>query len=149
MKKFIFIGVVIMMMVSLTACAAKSPTLPSGAPNGTMPALQTTAAPTTEPATLEPTATAAPTDTPEPTATPVTVKLTVISGIMCQAKPDYDSTRIGYLETGAVFTALGRNADTEYFYIENPTVKGGYCWVWTNYVLIDGIAYDLPVVESN
>jgi len=149
MKKFIFIGVTVLMMISLAACAAKSPTLPSGLPNGTLPAPQTPVAPTPAPATLEPTATAALTETPEPTAPPVTVKLTVISGIMCQAKPDYHSTRIGYLETGAVFTALGRDADTEYFYIENPTVKGDYCWVWTNYVLIDGIAYDLPIVESN
>jgi hypothetical protein len=148
MKKFIFIGLIVILMVSLTACAAKSPSLPAGAPNGTMPVMQTTVASTTEPATLEPTATAAPTNTPEPTATPVNVKLTVIHGIMCQAKPNYNSTRIGYLETGAVFTALGRDADTEYFYIENPTVKDGYCWVWTNYVLINGIAYDLPIVES-
>ncbi len=46
---------------------------------------------------------------------------------MCQANPDYDSPRTGYLETGAVLTALGRDADTG-ISIDNRTVPGGYCW---------------------
>ena len=144
MKKLIYFAVAVLMLGSLTACAAGTPTMPTG----TMPAIPATVAATTEVVTVEPTATTALTNTPEPTATPVTVELTVISGIMCQEKPDYNSKRTGYLETGAVFTALGRSADTEYFYIDNPTVEGGYCWVWTNYVLINGIAYDLPIVAS-
>lgn len=147
MKKFITFGFSIMMILTLAACSAGTPTLPAGGPNGTMPAAQATTV-VAATATTEPTATTAPTDTPAPTATPETVTLTVISGIMCQAKPDYNSTRTGYLETGAVLTALGRNSDTTYFYIENPTVPGGYCWVWTNYVLINGLAYNLPIVDS-
>ncbi len=76
MKKLMLITVAVLMMAGLAACAAGTPTPPTGAPNGTMPAMPETIEATTEVATVEPTATTAPTDTPAPTATPVTVKLT-------------------------------------------------------------------------
>lgn len=101
-------------------------------------------------ATAGPTETSASTSTPDPTLTPtsVSVNLTVISAITCVSGPGESYGFAGYLKTGAVLTAQGRNEKDDYFYIQNPSKTDGYCWVWNNYVLINGVSSDLPVVES-
>ena len=81
------------------------------------------------------------------TPTPVTVNLTVISGIGCVNGPSESAAFAGVVKTGAVLTALGRNEANTFYYIENPSVDGGHCWVWNNYVLINGISSDLPVMK--
>jgi hypothetical protein len=82
----------------------------------------------------------------EPTGTAAPVILTVISTQYCQASPQSGALGVGHFDTGAEITALGRDAAMEYFYIENPDKPGEYCWIWNNFVLVNGEAFTLPVV---
>ena len=104
----------------------------------------------TAPATLAPSTT--PTNTPEPTftasPTPTPATLTMLISIMCQNGPSDSATRIGYLQSGATLTVLGRDVANQYYYIQDPAVKGGYCWVWNNYVTVNGESYALPVIST-
>ncbi len=166
MKKSFKIVVIIMMLaLTLSACSSSTQTAanqgnpPSGDMQGTPPAGapqggDTAAAPATDAtAPVAATIAATETSTPEPTsaptatATPVTVDLTVISAIGCVAGPSESAAFAGYLKTGAELTALGRNASNTFYLIDNPSSEGNQCWVWNNYVLINGISSDLPVVE--
>jgi hypothetical protein len=164
-KSFKIVLIVTVLALALTACSSTSQTStsqgnpPSGQTQGTPPAGapqggDTAAAPATEAtATIAATTAATETATPEPiaaptaTATPVTVNLTVISAIGCVASPSESAAFAGYLKTGAELTALGRNASNTFYLIDNPSSDGNQCWVWNNYVLINGISSDLPVVE--
>lgn len=166
MKKSLKIVVIITALaLALTACSSSSQNsstqgnMPPGGMSGTPPSgtpmaggpqgntQATTADATTAVPAVTETATPEPTDVPTATPTSVTVNLTVISAITCVAKPSESAAFAGYLKTGAIFTALGRNSDNTFYLIENPSYDGQKCWVWNNYVLINGISSDLPVVE--
>jgi predicted flap endonuclease-1-like 5' DNA nuclease len=112
-------------------------------------ASQSTAAAPVPTETQAPTSAATATSLPLPTLTPtpVTVNLTVISGIGCVNSPSESAAFAGVVKTGAVLTALGRNDANTFYYIENPSVAGGHCWIWNNYVLINGISSNLPVMN--
>lgn len=148
------ISALILTACSSTSAASTPPGPMSGTPMSGTPMsapLGMTETTATVAATAEPTETSAPTSTPAPTLTPtpVTVDLTVISAIGCVNKPSESAAFAGVMDTGAVLQALGRNEANNFYYIENPSVAGGHCWIWNNYVLINGISSDLPVVESN
>jgi len=166
MKKSVKIVIIVTLLaLALAACSSTSQTSstqgnpPSGQMQGTPPAGapqsgDTAAAPLTDAtATVAATSATTETATPEPTAaptataTPVTVNLTVISAIGCVAGPSESAAFAGVLKTGAELTALGRNASNTFYLIDNPSSDGNQCWVWNNYVLINGISSDLPVVE--
>jgi glucose/arabinose dehydrogenase len=164
-KSFKIVLIITVLALALAACSSTSQSStaqgnpPSGQMQGTPPAGapqsgDAAAAPATD-ATATVAATAAVTETATPeataaptaTATPVTVDLTVISAIGCVAGPSESAAFAGYLKTGAELTALGRNASNTFYLIDNPSSEGNQCWVWNNYVLINGISSDLPVVE--
>ncbi len=166
MKKSLKIVIIITVLaLALTACSSTSQntsaqgtfkpgqmqgTPPAGAPQGgnsgtTANTDSTATEVVTVTATEIPTADV--TSEPTATATSVTVNLTVISAIGCVAKPSESAAFAGYLKTGEVLTALGRNSNNTFYLINNPSNSGQTCWVWNNYVLINGISSDLPVME--
>jgi hypothetical protein len=69
--------------------------------------------------------------------------------ITCLKSPSQTSAVLGYLSTSKSFVVLGRDSTNEYYYIQNAAVKGGYCWVWRDYAMVDGISYTLPVVSDS
>lgn len=133
----------------LAACsstnATSTPPGPMSAPPGLAQATDTVAATPLSTDTVVPSSVAS---TLGPTPTAVTVNLTVISAIGCVASPSESAAFAGVVKTGAILEALGRNEANNFYYIENPSVDGGHCWIWNNYVLINGITSDLPVIES-
>lgn len=164
-KSFKIVLIITVLALALAACSSTSQssttqgnppsgqmqgTPPAGAPqSGDAAAATAIDATATVAATTAVTETATPEATAAPTATvpPVTVDLTVISAIGCVAGPSESAAFAGYLKTGAELTALGRNASNTFYLIDNPSSEGNQCWVWNNYVLINGISSDLPVVE--
>ena len=121
----------------LAACAAK--------PTQVMVPPTATPIPTTEPSA---TATVTSTPAPTPTATPITFESTVITSIMCQTGPGEDYTRIGYLKEGEVYTTYARDSGNNYFLISFPGDSSKTCWVWKNYIRVDGNSYTLPVATA-
>jgi hypothetical protein len=156
-KHFLLNAISIAFVLALAACKGQTATqATSAAP--VMPA--TTAATEAPKATIAATetavpATAAPTIEPSVDTTAAStaaalpdVKLTAIFATFCRTNPDDYSTGVGYLAANAEVKALGRTADNQYFYLENPDSPGTYCWIWNDYVMIDGLAYDLPVIDT-
>lgn len=149
-KKYLTAIILTFLVFSLAACSAQATQTASKQPGNQAGTGFVASTATTAPATLPPSAT--PTDTPEPTATvsptPTPATLTMLISIMCQDGPSDSAARIGYLQSGATLTVLGRDAANQYYYIQNPAVKGGYCWVWNNYVTVNGESYALPVIST-
>jgi hypothetical protein len=145
MKKYLLNAISIAFVLALAACKGQTATQPAA----TMPpVIATTVAP---PATDAAPATEAPTDTTAATTDPSAplpdVTLTIIFAQYCRSNPDIYSSGVGHLEANAEVKAIGRSQDNQYYYIENPDAPGSYCWIWVDYALIDGKAYDLPVIE--
>lgn len=150
-----------LLLISLAACSSQTSSTPSmsgNPPSGTQPAGAPPSgegtpaeAAATEVATAE--ATAAPTATSTPqqptaTATPVTFESTVITSIMCQTGPGEDYAGYDYLKQGESLLTMARDAETNYFLIEAPNKAGTTCWVWKNYVTVEGNSYTLPIATE-
>lgn len=148
MKKLVLSVMALVVVFSLAACSSTSTTATADVPGGmgTPPAmpLVTTEAPTE---TAAPTAEPTVAPTVEPTATLEPVALTIISAQYCLASPDSTAIGVGHFDTGETITALGRDASFDYYYIENPDIPGGYCWIWDNYVLVNGNYSLLPIID--
>jgi hypothetical protein len=148
-KTILIIFIASLLIISLAACASQNSSTPGASgnpPSGTLPAggpMDATAVEDT--ATTEPTAAPTATATPQPTATPVTFEATVITSIMCQTGPGENYERYDYLKQGETLLTFGRDADTNYFLIEAPNKAGTTCWVWKNYVTVEGNGYTLPI----
>lgn len=147
MKKILISILSGLLLFTLAACAASTPTAPSGFMAGT---------PQSAPAeTNAAAATASPTDAPaaaataEPTAALPEVELTVITDQYCRVSPNITALGTGHFTAGEVMAALGINYTHDFFYIANPDLPGEYCWIWNNYVFIDGDFTSLPVIDSS
>lgn len=141
------------LILALAACSAKTSGAPSGAPSGnppsgTMPAAQGGANVT---ATIEATATSTPVPTatsttaPTATATVVTYSASPILSITCLKGPADTYYVYGYVKVGESLTALARNETNDYYLVQSTTDTTKKCWLWKNYVTINGNAYTLPV----
>ncbi len=116
--------------------------------------------------TSAPTYTTAPdTSTPEPTQTP-TLEITdgtpaptvqapspSLSGpavqvsvdTNCRSGPGKSYTWLGALMVGEQATITGKDPSGAYWYITNPDLDGGYCWIWGYYATIGGNTGLLPI----
>lgn len=90
------------------------------------------------------TSSATPTTRP-PIATPAPVSLTIQTDANCRAGPGVDYEVVGYLPAGQTFLARGRNADSSWWWIDNPTGDRS-CWVSGLLVGLDGDGEALPVL---
>ncbi|MBK9924770.1 MAG: SH3 domain-containing protein [Anaerolineales bacterium] len=92
-----------------------------------------------------PTVTAGPTFTltPDFTPTPLTPLITVSKDTNCRTGPSAIYERVGMLLVGEVAEVIARNNSGEYWYIRNPDVEGGFCWVWGKYATLTGNVFTL------
>jgi hypothetical protein len=117
-----------------------TPTVQILLPTNTLPPL--TLSPSTLPPPTEPPATPTPLSSPTPTTTTVQAKVDT----NCHSGPDVTYPTTGYLLAGQQSTVAGRNSTRTWWYIQNPSQPGAYCWVWSRSTQILGDALNLPVV---
>jgi hypothetical protein len=86
-----------------------------------------------------PTATVIPTPS-IPEVTPLSVN------VNCRLGPDvgYDANSV--LVFGQTAQVVGRNDDSSWWYIHDPTNPGGFCWVSANVVSIAGPMAGIPII---
>ena len=93
--------------------------------------------------TLSPTVTLTP--TPIFTATPSVPQISVSVPTNCRVGPGKAYGRVGALLVGEVAQVYGRDAFGNYWYIANPDVSGGFCWLWGEYATLAGNISALPI----
>ena len=124
--------------VAQTLAVAQTETLPG------IPVTGPTATPTfTASPTLTPTITLTP--TPIFTATPLIPLISVSVPTNCRVGPGKVYDRIGALLVGEVTEIIGRNPSGNYWYVRNPDVNGGFCWLWGEYASLAGNISALPI----
>jgi hypothetical protein len=111
--------------------------------------IPTTAAPSFTP-TFTPN-TSTPTYTPSPTSTltPTATNSSLISAEVntnCREGPSTAYRVVGYLLVGDIVEVHGHNASETWWYIQNPTTAGQYCWVWAETTAVTGEVNNLPEV---
>jgi hypothetical protein len=126
-----------------TAVAQTASALLASAVQPTQPqVVQATQAPPT--VTLPPTET--PTITPTSTSTVPMISVTVNTNCRMGPLPDYPNQ--GALLVGQTVELKGKNKSGDWWYIENPTKPGEFCWVWGQYAQISGNTDSLAVVPA-
>ena len=63
----------------------------------------------------------------------------------CRSGPGKSYTWLGALLVGEQATITGKDPSGVYWYITNPDVEGGYCWIWGYYATIGGNTGLLPI----
>lgn len=98
---------------------------------------------------LVPTNTPEPTFTPVPvfTATPSRVIVTVSADTNCRSGPGLDYDIVGALTVGQQADVVGKNADTNYWIIDNP-LGAGTCWLWGEHATVNGDTAGLQEVAA-
>ncbi len=95
--------------------------------------------------TLTPTATALPTATTIPTPTvPEVTPITV--GVNCRFGPDVAYNAISALLSGQFAQIAGRNKDSSWWYIHDPSNPTGFCWVAASVVSTSGPMGAIPII---
>lgn len=87
------------------------------------------------------------TDTPAPPAatdTPSVPQVSVSVNTNCRTGPGQAYPLLGGLNVGQTAEVLGRNSDSTYFFIRNPS-GGANCWLWGQYATTAGNIAALPV----
>ncbi len=157
----LFLPVAVLMIVSLACSMQGIPSIPTldrdsintaiaqtvvvGLTQTGQPFIPITGLETQTP-TLElptPSATLSPTSTLSPT--PSVPLITVSVATNCRVGPGRVYDRVGALLVGEVAEVVGRNPTGEYWYIRNPNVNGGFCWLWGEYAALVGNTAALPI----
>ena len=173
-RKLILWVITLTTVIVLAACAAQPTAQPTVQVTSTPEIVATVAA--TEAAAVESTATTAPTATTEPTTTleptatqnlvptatnemavvPTSgaafaggkVSISLAKNTICRTGPATVYPSVASIPAGQQVNAIGKLADnTSYTYIENPSVPGTYCWVFSEGATLQGNKLDLLVVE--
>lgn len=105
-------------------------------------ALAGTDTPTPTP-TFTPTVTLSP--TPVFTETPPVPLISVTVNTNCRVGPGKAYDRIGALLVGETTQIYGRDLAGNYWYVANPDVSGGFCWLWGEYATLAGNTLTLPI----
>jgi hypothetical protein len=101
----------------------------------------TQAVPTAEAFTETPTLT----PTLEISPTPKTVTVSVSVDTNCRTGPARVYDYLGGLLSGETAEVVARNAASDYWYIRNPDIPGGFCWLFGKYATVTGNTSVLPV----
>jgi hypothetical protein len=114
-------------------------------------ALTATPADTAAPLTL-PTSTTAPlpaTATAAVIATPTTPQVTPVSAnVNCRSGPDVAYDAVSILVSGSTTQVSGRNNDSSWWYVHDPSDPGAFCWISASVVTIAGPQGGIPVVAA-
>jgi hypothetical protein len=113
----------------------------------------TTAAytPTTAPPTATLSASSTPTleltNTPISTPTPAVPMISASVSTNCRLGPDVlYSPPVGVLPVGKTVEVHGRNNAGTWWYIQNPSRSGQFCWVWGETTKVEGSTAGLPII---
>jgi hypothetical protein len=138
----------VFVVLVLTSC-----NLPvSGTPPTPLPTLEldtpTSSSPTPAPSSIEtllalPTATFVPTSTSE-----VAMAFAVDDPVNCRYGPSMAYLVIGGLDPGRQAEMLGRSADSDWWYVRNPSNPSTNCWLAASVIDTIGNVEALPVVEA-
>ncbi len=113
---------------------------------GTVEAMDTVAPPTDTPS---PTLTPSPSSTPVPldtdTPTPSPLMLTVSSATNCRMGPATAYKLVTAIQPGEVVEVAAKSGDDDFWYVANPANPDEFCWLWGEYVTLEGDASLLPV----
>ncbi len=147
-------AVLAVLVIGGMACNASFLNGPAGNSGPAEPPTQTaTATPAIQPSDTPipvPTDTPLPTETPTitPTPTPSIVTVTPIDQeIICRfGNSDLFSTE-GALKVGEVALVLGTDAGGGWWYIENPSRAGRYCWVSAALTHMEGNPLSVPIQD--
>lgn len=85
------------------------------------------------------------TPTPIFTATPSVPVISVSVPTNCRVGPGKAYDRVGALLVGEFTQVYGRNLTGNYWYVANPDVAGGSCWLWGEYATLAGNLQALPI----
>jgi len=111
--------------------------------------------PVTGPDTVTPFPSATATSTPSPTitltptpiftATPSIPVISVSVPTNCRVGPGKAYERVGALLVGEYTQVYGRDLLGNYWYVANPDVANGSCWLWGEYATLAGNFQTLPI----
>lgn len=142
---------------SFTGVSTPDPGVVNTAVAQTLAAIQIQSAqpliPVTGPETATPTFTPLPTAsptitlTPTPvfTATPLIPQISVSVPTNCRVGPGKAYERVGALVVGETTEVFGRDLSGSYWYVRNPDVPNGFCWLWGEYATLAGNTLVLPI----
>ena len=156
-KTFLFLSLVFVLLVSSACGPAAETTVPTPET-----AINTSIAETAQVAvqeTLTQIALSKPSDTPTPTFTetpmqtgtlvplPTSSKpmISVSKETNCRLGPDTVYERVGQLDPGVMAEVFGLDPSRSYYFIQNPSKSGTYCWVWGFYATTVNNFVGLPV----
>ncbi len=127
-----------------------------------LPSPQTTKMPAAATPTLDPPTSSASTLTPSPIATEVSLELPTFAPtstssvflaapkdqpVNCRFGPGVSYAVIGFLILGRQAQVIGRNADSTWWYVRNPSDPSTSCWLSADFVETEGNVQSLPVVN--
>lgn len=107
--------------------------------------------------TTLPTATLAPTKVPStPTSTPIVTPIGATTSASahanqnsnCRNGPSKDFAVIFTAKAGTDLKIVSKTPFDNYVVVENPKISGQTCWLWTQYVDINGDLSNLPVATA-
>jgi len=126
--------------------APATETLPPGETQvaTTLPPAETPPSAATEAAT--PTQEAIPTETIAFTVTPMYPTISASQNTNCREGPSKDYRIVGVLAVGQTAEVHGRNSSQTWWYIQNLSRPGQFCWVWDQTTTVVGNATGLAVI---
>lgn len=120
------------LLIFLAACDV--PVMPSGAaPTGTTEALSAALSTSTSAAAIPVTGN---------TATPSGPWASVNANTNCRTGPGGSYSLVFTADPGVSFLVVGKDAQSKYWIIENPS--GGTCWLWSEHATVIGDTSNLP-----
>lgn len=97
-------------------------------------------------AALIPTNTGTPIILPSPTT--AEVWLIVNENTNCRKGPGANYDYVALLEKGTRVQSLARNYENNYYYVSAPGMEDVKCWVWAQYLTVEGDATPLPIYTA-
>jgi hypothetical protein len=88
-----------------------------------------------------------------PTTTPTATPSVILASpkdqpVNCRFGPETSYAVIGYLELGMQAEMIGRNEDSTWWYVRNPSDPSTSCWLSAEFVETVGDVQSLPVANS-
>ncbi|HEX2979099.1 MAG TPA: hypothetical protein VHO48_02435 [Anaerolineaceae bacterium] len=137
--------------VLATVTAAPPTALPEPTQTATVPPSPTATATVTVATTAAPveiSTAALPTETPQPSATAAELLVRARMDTNCREGPGPSYEIVGSLRAGDTAALVGRSSPSGWWYIENPSFQGFYCWVWGYTTEAQGDTGSLPYVKA-
>lgn len=135
---------ILLLLGTLLAFACSFPTVvPTSAPNQVQPLASATPGSAVAAPTQTPSITPSPTVIPTPTVPQVTP---ISVNVNCRSGPDVAYSATSALLFGQTAKLVGRNDDSSWWYVADPTNAGQFCWVAASVVSTAGNLSGLPVI---